>query len=112
MDEGQWRNENGSAARGKGSGKQEAKALMDGRQRHHRRWRCNNQPGWTRGDYGRTTMASDKSRRQMRAAAGEGGDLKVDDVTRVGGRRQRQCTRGRHERTDEVSSAGGERRMM
>ena len=112
MDEGQWRNENGSATRGKGAGEQEVKELMDGRQRHHRRWRCDNQPGRMRADCGRTATASIESRRQMRAAAGEGGDLKVDDVTKVGGRRQRLCTRGRHERTDEVRSAGGGRRMM
>jgi len=55
----------------------------------------------------RREQAADESGRR-----GKKGIAEVNDATRVGGRRQRQCTRGRHGRTDDVTSAGGGRRMM
>ena len=60
----------------------------------------------------------DNNGKQQKEAADESGHrgkegiAEVDDATRVGGRWQRQCARGRHGRTDDVTSAGGGGRMM
>ena len=55
----------------------------------------------------RREQAADDSGRR-----GKKGIAEVNDATRVGGRRQRQCTRGRDGRTDDVTSAGGGRWMI
>ena len=51
--------------------------------------------------------AADESGRR-----GKEGSTKVDDAMRVGDRRQRQCTGGRRERTDDVKSTGGGQQML